>query len=70
MNWARVCLIAAIGFVLVACGGKFAGMADDDLREKMGACGRIVQKSPGYAISCDNYTRECRNRRDEGRYVC
>ncbi len=73
MNWAQMCLIAGIGFVLfvlVACSGKFAGMNDDDLRDKMNACTRIIQKSPGFAISCDNFTRECQTRRDQGRYVC
>ena len=70
MNWAQMCLIAGIGFVLVACSGMFAGMNDDDLRDKMNACTRIIQKSPGFAISCDNFTRECQTRHDQGRYVC
>ena len=70
MNWARMCLIVGGGLLLVACSSKFTGMNDDDLRDKMNSCARILQKSPGFAIRCDNYTRECQNRRDKGRYVC
>ena len=73
MNWARLCLIVGLGVTFLACNacsGKFAGMNDDDLRDKMNACNRIIQKSPGFAISCDNHARECQVRRDQGRYVC
>ena len=69
-NGFRICLIAGLGLVFTACGGKFADINDDDLRDEMNRCNRIIQKSPGFAISCDNYARECESRRDEGRYVC
>ena len=65
-----MCLIAGMGLALLACSSKFAAMDDDDLRDEMNACNRITDKAPGFAISCDNFSRECQARHDEGRYVC
>jgi hypothetical protein len=63
------------GLILLAvfgggCDSRFASMSDEVLQEKMHACRTTVEQSPGFAISCDNYRRECDRRRKEGRFVC
>ena len=55
--------------LLGACGSNLDGMPDADLQEKIFECSKS-ELSPGMAISCDNYRRECSRRREEGRFVC
>ena len=55
---------------LTGCEGKLESMSDEDLQDKVYECNRQASQSPGFAISCDNYRRECARRRDEGRFVC
>ena len=45
-------------------------MSDEDLADAVYECRTSSDQSPAYAIRCDNYKRECENRRDQGRYVC
>ena len=62
-------LIAASVF-LAGCESKLAGISDVELQDKIYQCNTTVDQSPGFAISCDNYRRECERRRDKGRFVC
>lgn len=63
-----------LGVVLgsaAGCGeGKLASLPDVDLQDRIYECDSTSEQSPGMAISCDNYRRECKRRRDEGRFVC
>ena len=52
------------------CEGKLADLPDAELQDHVYECSNTVDQAPGFAISCDNYRRECQRRRDEGRFVC
>lgn len=52
-----------------ACGSNLEGTTDAELQEKMFECSK-PGLSPGMAIQCDNYRRECSRRREQGRFVC
>ncbi len=67
-------LIRRIAFGLLiglsaACGSNLEGMTDAELQEKVFECNK-PGLSPGMAIQCDNYRRECSRRREQGRFVC
>jgi hypothetical protein len=70
MCWGRVIVASLVVLMLAACGGKLGGMNDSDLQDKVFTCNTSLTQSPGFAISCDNYRRECSRRREEGQYVC
>lgn len=55
---------------LAGCEGKLAQLSDTELQDRMYECDTTAEQSPGMAISCDNYRRECQRRRDQGHYVC
>ena len=55
---------------LAGCEGKLASLPDNELQDRMYECDTTLDQSPGMAISCDNYRRECGRRREEGRFVC
>jgi hypothetical protein len=55
---------------LAGCEGKLAKLSDTELQDRMYECNTTTDQSPGMAISCDNYRRECERRREEGRFVC
>ena len=55
---------------LAGCEGKLASLSDTELQDRMYECDTTPDQSPGMAISCDNYRRECERRREEGRFVC
>ena len=55
---------------MTACGSKLKGMTDADLQDKVYQCNSIIKPSPGKAVSCGNFLRECQRRREEGRFVC
>lgn len=61
-------LSGAVG--LAACESELANIPDNELQDKVYECDRTADQSPGFAIRCDNYRRECRNRREKGRFVC
>ena len=63
-------LLVAIPLGLAGCEGKLASLSDTELQDRMYECETTVDQSPGMAISCDNYRRECERRREEGRFVC
>lgn len=62
-------LIAGV-LVVAGCEGKLAQMSDTELQDRMYECDSTAEQSPGMAISCDNYRRECKQRREAGRFVC
>lgn len=62
--------MAAILLLLGGCDSKLASVADAELQDKVYECNSARNQSPGFAITCDNYRRECKRRRDEGRFVC
>lgn len=63
-------LCVALLPLLAGCEGKLAALSDHDLQDRIHECSNQQSQSPGFAISCDNYRRECARRRDDGRYVC
>ncbi|MEM9623586.1 MAG: hypothetical protein AAF993_18215 [Pseudomonadota bacterium] len=56
--------------LLTACSNKLAEIADEELADGRYECRTAQDQSPGMAIRCDNIARECKRRRDEGRFVC
>ncbi len=62
-------LTAAVLF-LAGCENKLEGLDDTELQDKAYACSREHNPSPGAAIACDNYRKECQRRRELGRFVC
>ena len=66
----RIALALLVQLVLSGCEGKLAALSDHDLQDRIYECNTAQSQSPGFAISCDNYRRECSRRRDDGRYVC
>lgn len=62
--------VLATTLLLAACEGSLGGMSDRELQEKAHECMTEQEQSPGMAIQCDNYRRECQRRRDAGRFVC
>lgn len=55
---------------LTGCGSELEKLSDSDLQDRAYQCSQSSEHTPGGAISCENYRRECLRRRDEGRYVC
>lgn len=70
MYWSRAILAGFVLAALAACGSKLAALSDAQLQDKVYECNAAQSQSPGFAISCDNYRRECELRRENGRYVC
>ena len=66
----RPAIVLLACLALAACEGKLASMSDSDLQDKVYECDSAQSQSPGFAISCDNYRRECKARREDGRFVC
>ena len=62
--------LIALVFLLGGCTSPFEDMPDNELADKVYACTSSTEQSPGFAIRCDNYKKECKRRRDEGKYVC
>lgn len=56
--------------VLSGCGNDLNDLSDSQLQERAFECLTNKEQTPGGAISCENYRRECQRRRDMGRYVC
>lgn len=55
---------------LSGCSNKFESISDEELADRMYECHTVTEQSPGMAIMCDNVTRECKNRREAGHFVC
>ena len=67
---AKFGLMLVIILSSVGCTNEFADISDNNLADSMHECRTTVDQSPGFAIRCDNVVRECKRRRDAGRYVC
>ena len=63
-------IVVASTVFVAGCDNKMSGLSDEDLADSMHDCGVNQNQSPGMAIKCDNIERECKRRRDEGRFVC
>ena len=63
-------VLAASLAVAAGCSRPHADLSDTELADGVYECRTKVDQSPGFAIRCDNYKRECEARRAEGRYVC
>lgn len=59
-----------VSVALIGCESKLASMSNEELADKMYECNSSVGSSPGFAIRCDNYNRECHARRENGVYAC
>ena len=67
----KLAICLTLGLLCISgCSGPFEDMSDEDLADAVYECRTSSDQSPAYAIRCDNYKRECENRRDQGRYVC
>jgi hypothetical protein len=66
----QTALLVLAALLLTGCGSKLADVPDTELQDAVYQCDTATEQSPGFAISCDNYRRECKRRRDEGRFVC
>lgn len=66
----RGVLLLAGALALAACDSELARVPDETLQNRIYECNHTFDQSPGFAIRCDNYRRECLRRRDEGRFVC
>ncbi len=69
MDWIRRIALGLLVTLSAACGSSLEGMMDAELQEKVFECNK-PGLSPGMAIQCDNYRRECSRRRAQGRFVC
>lgn len=69
-RWISAGAMLAGTLFLGGCESRLSSMSDNDLQDKMYECRNAHTKSPGSAISCDNFERECQNRRSAGKYVC
>ena len=65
-----ITVLMLVCFAATGCDGKLTGLSDSELQDKVYECDSAQSQSPGFAISCDNYRRECKRRRDDGRFVC
>jgi hypothetical protein len=69
-SWAGIAVLGTVISGLAGCESKLASLSDRELQDRIYECNAQRSQSPGFAISCDNYRRECENRRDAGHYVC
>ncbi len=63
-------ILALIFMGMAGCGNELEALSDSQLQDRSYQCAQATEQTPGQAISCDNYRRECQRRRDLGRYVC
>lgn len=66
----RLALLLTTLLALGACESKLSKLSDSELQDRMYECDTTIDQSPGMAIRCDNYRRECTRRREAGRFVC
>ncbi|MGB5324109.1 MAG: hypothetical protein WBN40_01625 [Pseudomonadales bacterium] len=73
-SWRAAMLrVAAILFAIGALFGCVRGMdiSDEELVQKMSECLSEQNKTPGMAVSCGNYQKECKRRgKATGNYIC
>jgi hypothetical protein len=63
-------LVVASLLLLAGCSNKFESIPDEELADSMYECRTVQDQAPGMAMRFDNVARECKRRREEGRYVC
>lgn len=63
-------LLAGLLAFLAGCERKM-DISDQDLVAEMIECAAETDKTPGRAVACGNYARECRRRgKETGNYIC
>ncbi|MCB1685854.1 MAG: hypothetical protein R3E82_05600 [Pseudomonadales bacterium] len=70
MHPGRILCLCFLVSMVAGCESRLAGLSDTELQDNVHECNTQSSQSPGFAISCDNYRRECERRREAGRYVC
>ncbi|NJN51300.1 MAG: hypothetical protein HC809_05490 [Gammaproteobacteria bacterium] len=68
-HW-KLVVLPILALCISACGSKLEALGDEELQDKAYGCSREHNPSPGAAIACDNYRKECQRRREQGRFVC
>ncbi len=66
----RLTFVVLLCCAVVGCESDISALSDEDLADKMYECNQATTSSPGFSIRCDNYRRECKKRRKDGRFVC
>ena len=66
----RFLSLLIVAVLLGGCSNELSKLSDNALQDRMNECAGASSLSPGKAISCENYERECKRRREEGRFVC
>ncbi len=70
MKASALLFLATCVALSAGCARPHANLSDEALADGVYECRTKIDQSPGFAIRCDNYKRECETRRAEGRYVC
>lgn len=65
----RVCLVT-LPMIAVACGSAMDSVSDTSLKEQASDCANGGEMNPGMAIQCGNVEKECKRRRELGRFIC
>ncbi len=66
----RTVLLAAVIVPLSAC-EKSMNISDEELIERIGECLDESNLTPGMAVACGNYQKECQRRgKKTGNYIC
>lgn len=63
-------LICASIFLLAACERDIHKISDQELIEKRNECMSMNDPAPAMIFACENYKRECKRRRELGRFLC
>ena len=70
--FANLVIITMVSTILVACEQKL-DLSDEELAARMAECQatKDEDKTPGMAVACGNYMRECQRRgKETGNYFC
>ena len=71
--WHRVlCATAILPVILVLSGcEKSMNISDEELIKRITECAQEDNLTPGMAVACGNYQKECKRRGDRtGNYIC
>lgn len=56
--------------LLTACERDIHKVSDQDLIEKRNECMSMNDPAPAMIFACENYKKECKRRRELGRFLC
>lgn len=63
-------LLGILIIALSACERDIHKMSDQELVKKRTECMTMKDPAPAMIYACDNYKRECKRRRELGRFLC